>query len=262
MSFRELNVRNKALTGKDANNMLKRLKISKKAKTLGAYQRALTDPSYTYYRKKNDFEKEGVVPLQAVGNDRMEQLGANVLMLVVTEYLFERYPRQDADFLARIRSRIMDPPTLASMCQQAKISPWVLISNTLENNGGRENHEVLSKAAKALLGVIHLDLGFEQARKAAFALMERVVDFSELVQSNANHKEVLKRYFESRGWGTPYYEIENQKGKAENLDFTVFVYGPEDKVLGEGVGLTRPRAEHAAAKRALANLMETDADVF
>jgi len=84
-------------------------------------------------------------------------------------------------------------------------------------------------------------------------VFEKCIDWSELVRSNQNFKDMLIKFCQHTYQMTPRFTDVNSSGAAvvRKPMFTVSVHNDKNVVLGVGTGETKKAAEHAAAFKAL-----------
>ena len=101
----------------------KRIQIN----NLGLFQKAFIHKSFWNYDTSNDAADSCcVLELPQQGhNERFEFLGDKVIDMIVTEFLFDKYPLKDEGFLTKLKSKIVKKESgLIRIC-------FVVNSNTL-----------------------------------------------------------------------------------------------------------------------------------
>ena len=183
-------------------------------------------------------------------NERLEFLGDAVLELVVTDYLFHKYPEKPEGELTAIRAALVNTQSLSTASTDLNINQYLLMSKGESKDTGRARQYILANAFEAFIGAIYLDQGYEIAKQFIannlFKHTERFVEkrlwqdpksrFQELSQENVSI--------------TPSYETLSQEGPDHDREFTVGVFLRSEKVA-EGKGRSKQEAEQAAAEAAL-----------
>src|ERR1035438_9345529 len=148
---------------------------------------ALTHPSVAH---------EANVPTQH--NQRLEFLGDSILGVVLSQYLYERFPHADEGLLTKSRAKLVNAAALAAHGRSLGLGAHLILSRGEENTGGRERPSALADAFESLLGAIFLDGGFDAANE--FILREFDPDFSELTLPAGieNPKGELQELLENR----------------------------------------------------------------
>ena len=201
---------------------------------------AFTHSSYTHEEQLPKTEN----------NERLEFLGDAALSLIISEYLYKKYPKKLEGELSKIRSSIVRTESLADFSRNCGFGEFLLLGIGEERMGGRSRETNLENLFEAFLGALLLDSGFESVKEFLFQVVipkvetgnyERVVDYKTELQ------EVLQLK------GTTHiieYRVLDQDGPAHQLEFHVAVFDNNLK-LGEGSGRSKKLAEQKAAENAI-----------
>lgn len=193
-------------------------------------------------------------------NERLEFLGDSVLSLIVSSYLFERYPNEQEGFMTRMRTKLVNGAMLADLCARATPIPRHI---ELSGNRGigdlaQADPNILEDAFEAFLAALYLDRGFDVARSWLVGLLESHVDFAHLVATQGSAKDTLHRYLVRNLGGPPTYEETSRAARhpehlhqQQQSPVTVAIRNPAGVVVATGGGSDRREAELAAAVRAL-----------
>jgi ribonuclease III len=191
----------------------------------------------------------------AVSNDRLEFLGDALLGLVVADSLHRSFPDSGEGQLTRMRAEVVRGSTLAGVARRLGLGEYLVMGRGEEAAGGRDRERNLAGAFEALVGAVFLDHGYRSAR--TFAL--RVLD-EELVRVRSggtliDPKSSLQHLVQAR-WHEPpdYVTVEESTGDAGRR-FTVEVVA-RGRTLGRGAGSSKREAQQAAAREAVAHLLE------
>lgn len=229
------------------------------------YRRAFVHRSYCTRKNENFVEgnvncPEMCLPLQEESNERLEFLGDAVLHLVVAKYLFERFPAVNEGFLTTTRTKLVNGEMLASLSRKLGLNKYVLISNQIEANNGRENKNILEDTFEAFIGAIFLDYeeangtGFDHARDWIIYILENNVDFTELLTQNTSFKDRLVKYCQHNYQFIPQFREVDAVDRGNNSGqrmYTIFVRDNTGNVIGIGKGNSKKQAELEASKKAL-----------
>lgn len=248
---------------------------------INLYRNAFVHRSYCSM-KNADFDKAnerlppGCLPLQDMSYERLEFLGDAILGMIVARYLFERYPDQNEGFLSQMRTKIVNGKMLGSLAQKMGLGRWVIVSKQIEETGGRTNYKILEDCFEAFIAAVYLDFqrdedaptmpkhigkqldvlsgsGFYVAETWVVSIMEKHIDFVDLIQSHTNYKDMLTRWMQNMSQDAPRY-FEVSVNKKSNSTANVFTYCVKDRagtVLGTARGTSRKDAENNASKAAL-----------
>jgi ribonuclease III len=183
-------------------------------------------------------------------NERLEFLGDAVIELIVTDYLFKKYPGEAEGILTSWRAALVNTNQLASKAEELGLGEFLLLSKGEENDADKARYYILANAFEALIGSIYLDLGFEKAKKVIkenlLEELPRIIESGEfkdpksLFQEEAQDKEGI----------TPSYKVLDEWGPDHNKKFIVGVFLGED-LIARSEGSSKQEAEIKAAKKAL-----------
>jgi len=188
-----------------------------------------------------------------LANERLEYLGDAVLGLVVSEFLFKRYPEYDEGNLTKIKAALVNEAMLSKVAYKLNLGEFIYLSSEEEKSGGRLKASIIADAMEAVLGAVYLDGGLFPAA----SIIKRVLldDFENLIKDEAmfNYKGELLERMQGEGRGSPRYEIMEEIGPDHIKTFIMSV-SVDGVKLGTGQGATKKEAEQKAAKMALESL--------
>jgi len=107
-------------------------------------------------------------------NERLEFLGDAVLELVITDYLYEKYPEKNEGDLTSIRSALVNAQTCASVAKNLEVNDYLLLSRGETKDIGRARQYILANALEAIIGAIYIDLGYEKSCDCGSGLNDRL----------------------------------------------------------------------------------------
>ena len=188
-------------------------------------------------------------------NERLEFLGDSVLNIVVTDFLYHKYPDREEGRMSKMKSLVVSAKVLGLCADQWRLGDFILLSRSEEKSGGRKRLSILADAYEAVVGAVYLDGGLEASRKlinsSLMIIMDDVLDDEEL----ANYKSKLLEYTQSKGMGIPSYDVLEETGPEHQKSFVIGVY-VKNQEWGQGRGNTKKSAEQAGARIALANMTD------
>jgi ribonuclease-3 len=184
-------------------------------------------------------------------NERLEFLGDAVLELVITEYLFGKYPEEPEGRLTAYRSALVNTNSISDAASDWGMNDYLLLSRGEAKDQGRARQYILANTFEAVIGAIFLDQGYDQAKdfigKSLFDRLDEIVgkrlwqDAKSRFQEEAQEKTGI----------TPRYEVLRETGPDHDKSFEVGVYiGAE--LIGKGSGRSKQDAEQKAAEEGLA----------
>jgi len=199
-------------------------------------QLALTHRSFSY--------ENGGTPT----NERLEFLGDSVLVLLVTEALFQRYPDLDESKLSPLRSSVVNTKALATIARELELGQYLRIGKGEEATGGRDKNSLLADSLEALVGAIYMEHGYGATAKVVLRWCEAALTAATAEGANLDSKTALQELASARGLSTPEYEI-TESGPDHDKSFTAVALLSGEKFLA-GHGKSKREAEQIAAKLA------------
>lgn len=183
-------------------------------------------------------------------NERIEFLGDAVLELVVTEYLFAKYPEKPEGDLTAYRAALVNTISIADAATKLGMNEYLLLSRGESRDIGRARQIILANAFEALIGAIYLDGGYEPAKKFVGEQLFYKTDDVVANRLWQDAKSKLQELSQEKTGHTPTYNLVNQTGPDHDKTFTTAVSLGEERVaLGEG--RSKQEAEQDAAQKAL-----------
>jgi ribonuclease-3 len=183
-------------------------------------------------------------------NERLEFLGDAVLELVVTDFLFAKYPEKPEGELTAVRAALVNTNSLSNASEHLGINKFLLMSKGESKDEGRARQYILANVFEACIGAIYLDQGYESARnfiaERLFANTEKIVEKRLWQDAKSRFQELAQEHSSI----TPTYETLSQDGPDHDRVFTVGVFLRNDKVA-EGKGRSKQEAEQQAAQMAI-----------
>ena len=189
-----------------------------------------------------------------INNEKLERLGAAVLDLIVTEYLYKNFAVATEGELAKLKSMIVSEPVLANISSEIKLGNYLMLSKGEELTGGRERESILGDVFEALLGAIYLDSEINTVRDVALKYLIYKIEHINENEELIDYKTILQEYSQRVYKIIPVYEVINELGPDHKKSFEISVSIEEKKVMGRGVGKNKKQAEQFAAREACKNL--------
>jgi dsRNA-specific ribonuclease len=266
------NKNNRLITEEEVYQILKTYGIEEKITDLTHYQRSFIHKSYIKKDNKDDVELEekpdDCLDLQERSNERLEYLGDAILSATVASYLYERFPDEEEGFMTRIRTKLVNGEMLGSLADRMNLNDFLVISRHVEDKcNGRNSVKILEDIFESLIGAIYLDfnekemehprlefysgLGFQICQVFIINIIEKFLDFSDLILNDYNYKDQLMRYFQQKFKHTPKYKEILIEGPPNNRSFTMCVMKNDNTVIAYGKEKSKKKAEQLASKNAL-----------
>ncbi len=191
---------------------------------------------------------------KAVGrehNERLEFLGDAVLELVVTEFLYAKYPEKPEGELTAFRAALVNTQSISDAGTKLGINEYLLLSRGESKDTGRARMIILANAFEALIGALYLDSGYDIAKKF---IADQLFHKTDDVVANKlwqDAKSKLQELAQEKNGITPTYQVMSQSGPDHDKTFLVGAFIGTER-LATGEGRSKQEAEQDAAQKALA----------
>ena len=185
-------------------------------------------------------------------NERLEFLGAAVLELISSEFLFFNEDMMQEGDLTRLRASMVCEPALAFCARQIQLGEYLLLGKGEESTGGRKRDSLTSDALEALIGAIYIDGGFASAKEF---IMNFVLNDLEHRKLFYDSKTILQEIVQANQKEGIEYRLTGESGPDHDKVFSSTVY-IGNKGYGTGKGKTKKAAEQEAAYKSILMLRE------
>lgn len=183
-------------------------------------------------------------------NERLEFLGDAVLELVVTNFLFKKFPEKSEGELTAFRSALVNTITLSKAASSIDMNDFLLLSKGEAKDTGRARQYILADTFEAYIGALYLDQGYDEAQRF---IEEKLLPFLDEVEEKKLWQDA-KSHFQEEAQEhanvTPTYETMKEVGPDHNKQFVIGVY-LDKELIAEGEGKSKQEAEQMAAEKAL-----------
>ncbi|XMB85861.1 ribonuclease III [Mycoplasmatota bacterium WC44] len=209
---------------------------------------ALTHKSYA----KELADKAYITNYDLLSYQRLELLGDKVLGLVVTEYVFDKYPNLDEGILTKKVEQYVNNSHLFEIAKKMDLQDYLYLGVNLEWN----NTKILADALEALIGAIYKSSNIFITTTfieeiGLFGEVKTITPFESLSDVNrTNYKNALQELTQMQRASLPFYEVIDEWGDDHEKTFNVAV-SIDGIVYGTGVGTRKKNAENVAAKNAI-----------
>ena len=185
-------------------------------------------------------------------NERLEFLGDAVLELVVTSFLFRKYPKKAEGELTAFRSAIVNAVSLAKVAERMNLNDYMLFSKGEAKDVGRARSVLLANAVEAVIGAVYMDQGYSVAANFISEHILNVIDIEEIVKKKLwlDAKSRFQEKAQEKVGVTPSYKTLKEVGPDHDKQFTLGVF-LGDVQVATGSGPSKQEAEQKAAEKAL-----------
>jgi len=187
-------------------------------------------------------------------NERLEYLGDAVLDAIISEILFNRFPKKTEGFLTETRAKIVSRKKLGQIAKNMGIGEYLKLLN--KNIIINTSSSILGNTLEALIGAVYLDAGYKKTyRFIVHKIVKPHVDLEKLVATEFNFKSRLVERCQKNS-EVLAFEIVNEK---EYYNYRIFKAQIviEGKVIAFGEGRNKKTAENEAARKALEVLINS-----
>ena len=248
------NLNNKLINSNDIINIMETLNINNfKVNNILLYQTSFIHKSYCKeLYEDTDFKNiDRSIDLQENSYETMEFLGDSILGSIVSSYLYERFYKiynQDEGFLTYLKNRIVCGESLAVLSKKIGLNKFIVISKHIEDYcDGRNNLNILEDVFEAFIGAIFLDNNYDTIKEILLNIIEKYIDFTDIIIKNNNHKEQIIKYLQHNYKENPKYkDINSDNNKLYRCELLF-----QDKVISKGEGKSKKKAQQDASRNAL-----------
>ena len=182
-------------------------------------------------------------------NERLEFLGDAVLQLLISEYLYKKYPKKPEGDLSKLRAMIVREESLAGFARDCQFDEFIKLGKGEEKSGGRHRDTILGDAFEAFLGALLLDKDVATVKNFIYTVMIPKVETGDF-EMITDYKTHLQELLQVNGDVDICYQVTSETGPAHDKIFEVEVL-VEGTSIGKGQGRSKKLAEQEAAKNAV-----------
>ncbi len=184
-------------------------------------------------------------------NERLEFLGDAVLELIITEFLYHKYPNEQEGTMTNWRASLVNSKMLTLVAKNLKIEDYLFLSKGEEKDKSvKARRLILANSVEALIGAIYLDQGIEQAKK--FIEKYFLIHFKDILKNKLylDPKSRFQEVAQEKLSITPSYKLISESGPDHAKVFKIGAYLAND-LIADAEGSSKQEAEEKAAKKAI-----------
>ena len=185
-------------------------------------------------------------------NERQEFLGDALLGLVISEFLYRRFPDLPEGDLTRLRAHLVCRTMLARLAESAELGQ-VLIAEAPPSTHPRARRAMEGNALEAVIAAVYEVCGIEEARTFIHRLYGRILEELPSPESLCSAKNSLQELLQARGRERARYTLLKERPQ-ESPRFEVLCAVEDPEVRAKGTGDRIREAEQNAAEAALAEI--------
>jgi len=194
----------------------------------------------------------------AKNNERLEFLGDSILGFVIAEILYNKFAEAPEGVLSRLRASLVNQDSLAELAREHRFGDYLLLGSGELKSGGFRRESILSDALEAVIGALYLDQGIDICKQWIKGLFQHRIQALSLDNWQKDPKTQLQELMQSKKIDLPEYTLLTMSGLPHEQTFKVKCTIPLLKDACIGTGVSRKRAEQAAAEKMLQLLEKTD----
>ena len=272
--FNPYNTKNRLITRKEVQEILKKCDISYNIRFLDSFQKAFIDKSYSDEYINSHLVKhknltlaeniENALPIQEESYERLEFLGDAIIELAAVSYIFKRFTGQNEKLMHRVKTNIVDRYALSKFAKILGMDKFLVLSKQAEEKNKRNDVKKLCDIFEAFMGALYEDAnsyyktGYQVCEEFYINIVEQEIDFEDIIANDSNHKSKLIQYYQHNFQITPTFKVLRKEtdGDDEDDDFTITMSVLDNKgnVLVTADGETEKQAEQNVSRVALEKL--------
>jgi len=183
-------------------------------------------------------------------NERLEFLGDAVLELVITDYLYQKYPDKTEGDMTSYRSALVNATTCAEVATKLGVNDFLILSKGEAKDTGRARQYILANTLEAIIGALYVDQGYDAAKDFVTRHISPLIEDILAKGSWIDAKSLFQEKAQDFVGQTPVYKTVKEAGPDHDKRFTVGVFLAE-KMVASGEGKSKQDAEQEAAHKAL-----------
>ncbi len=181
-------------------------------------------------------------------NERLEFLGDSILGFVIAQKLYELFPDAPEGVLSRLRASLVNQGSLAELARKHQVGDYLLLGSGELKSGGFRRDSILSDAMEAIMGALFKDQGIAASQAWIERLFAEQLGGLSLENWQKDPKTQLQELMQSKKLDLPEYTLITMSGSAHEQTFKVKCTIPLVEDACVGTGISRKRAEQAAAE--------------
>ena len=211
----------------------------RKITSLKAYNRDVYHTAFTH-RSKNLKDDDG----HLINFERLEFLGDSILSIVVSYFLYDKFPFAKEGTLTKYRAKIVSRENLNQIGHKIGLINFLDQKNKV--NFGKNIHGNL---LEALIGAIFVDRGYKKC--SAFVMkkiLDEHVDIDQLQHRVLSYKGFLIEWGQKTKKSIKF-KTNTDNGLDPEFNYTTQIY-LDDELIVKARGISKKKSEEKAAKRA------------
>jgi ribonuclease-3 len=185
-------------------------------------------------------------------NERLEFLGDAILGMVISEYLFKKFPDYAEGKLTKIKSVVVSSATLAKIGIEMDLKRHVSVGKGLTTVSSLPK-SLIANVFEAIIAAIYIDGGLKAVFDFILKHLDNEIDIVCNNKQEKNYKSILQHFCQKEQGHIPKYKIIKQSGPDHKKTFEVVTLINNVEYC-TGLGNNRKNAEQIAARKTLESL--------
>ncbi|TAL54974.1 MAG: ribonuclease III [Methylovulum sp.] len=181
-------------------------------------------------------------------NERLEFLGDSILGFVIAQKLYDTFPDASEGALSRLRASLVNEATLAELARKYQLGDALVLGSGELKSGGFRRDSILSDALEAIMGALFKDQGIVACQQWIESLFDEKLQNLSLNNWQKDPKTQLQELMQSKKMELPDYTLITMSGPSHEQTFKVKCSVPLIEETCIGTGISRKKAEQAAAE--------------
>lgn len=199
-------------------------------------------------------------------NERLEFLGDAILNFFIAKALYKRFAEINEGDMSRMRATLVRGNTLAEIAYEFDLGKFLYLGKgevkDLKNRKSPQE-SILANTVEAIIGGIFLDSDIQTTERLVLTWYEKRLEEISPGEKQKDPKTRLQEYLQGHHLPLPSYLVTQVNGESHKQKFIIhckFIISNQESNLHHkmitviGCGLSRRKAEQAAAEKALIKL--------
>lgn len=183
-----------------------------------------------------------------VNNERLEFLGDAILSAVVSDIIYELYPKQQEGFLTTLRSKLVKRETLNELAVKIGLDKLVVHSG---NMSMAHNSYMNGNAFEAFIGAIYYDRGYDYCmRFMKERIFNKEINIEKMSHKEENYKSKVIEWCQRYQLQFEFVITDQKQSKTQNSPMFFAEVMVEGVSCGKGQGFSKKESHQHAAQQA------------
>jgi ribonuclease-3 len=187
-------------------------------------------------------------------NERLEFLGDAILGMVISEVLFDKFPKASEGDLTHARSLLVRETCLADIARENGIGSMLQLGSGEMKTGGHQRDSILADTVEAIIAAKYLDSGLDACQQLISQWFSDRLQMASAKPVAKDPKTRLQEWLQSKQHALPVYQLLQASGSEHQREFDVLCIIEKLDIRTQGLGTSVKSAEAQAAKLALIQL--------